>query len=354
MGSNPTLSAKNEFMKKKIAIITGVLGQDGSYLAKLLSDKKYTVIGIERFNSQKQYWRHDFLNIKNKIIYENADLNDEFALGKLIQKYKPNEFYNLASHSFVKSSFDQPLNVIDTNAKSVIRILENIKKFSPNTKFYQASTSEMYGGQSKKKLDINSNFNPRSPYAYSKLLAHFATKNYREADKLFACSGILFNHESVLRGEEFVTKKIIKSLVDYKLDKNNYKKVSLGNVNSTRDWGYAGEYVYGMWKILQMKKPNDYVIGTGKHISVRSFINYSMNYLGLNNFIWVGKGLKEKLIFNKDVIFDIDPKFFRKTEVDRLQCNVNETYKKLKWKPKIFHKKLIKNMIDEEILLRSL
>ena len=139
-------------MKKKIAIITGVLGQDGSYLAKLLLNKKYTVIGIERFNSQKQYWRHDFLKIKNKIIYENADLNDEFAIGNLIQKYKPHEFYNLAAHSFVKSSFDQPMNVIDTNAKSVIRILENLKNISPNTKFYQASTSEMYGGQSQKKI----------------------------------------------------------------------------------------------------------------------------------------------------------------------------------------------------------
>jgi len=340
-------------MKKKIAIITGVLGQDGSYLAKLLIEKKYFVVGIERFNSQQQHWRHDFLNIKNKLLYEHADLNDEFALGNLIEKYKPNEFYNLASHSFVKSSFDQPLNVIDINAKSVIRILENLKKFSPNTKFYQASTSEMYGGQSQKKLNIHSNFNPRSPYAYSKLLAHFATKNYREAYNLFACSGILFNHESVLRGEEFVTKKIIKSLVDYKFNKNNYKKVSLGNINATRDWGYAGEYVYGMWKILQMRKPDDYVIGTGKDISVRSFINHSMSYLGFNKFTWRGKGLKEKLIYDKNIIFDIDPKFFRKTEVDRLQCNVNETYKKLKWKPKIFHKKLIKKMIDEEIQLRN-
>ena len=341
-------------MKNKIAIITGVFGQDGSYLAKLLIEKKYFVVGVERFNSQQQHWRHDFLNIKNKLIYEHADLNDEYAIGNLIRKYKPNEFYNLASHSFVKSSFYQPLNVIDINAKSVVRILENLKIFSPNTKFYQASTSEMYGGQSKKKLDINSDFNPRSPYAYSKLLAHFATKNYREAENIFACSGILFNHESVLRGEEFVTKKIIQSLVNYKLASDTYKKVSLGNLNSYRDWGYAGEYVYGMWKILQMKKPDDYVIGTGKHISVRNFINYSMNYLGLDNFVWNGKGLNEKLIYKKDIIFDVDPKYFRKTEVDRLQCNVNETYKKLNWKPKVFHKQLIKKMIDDEILLRGL
>ena len=206
----------------------------------------------------------------------------------------------------------------------------------------------------KKKIDINSDFNPRSPYAYSKLLAHFATKNYREAENIFACSGILFNHESVLRGEEFVTKKIIQSLVNYKLASDTYKKVSLGNLNSYRDWGYAGEYVYGMWKILQMKKPDDYVIGTGKHISVRNFINYSMNYLGLDNFVWNGKGLNEKLIYKKDIIFDVDPKYFRKTEVDRLQCNVNETYKKLNWKPKVFHKQLIKKMIDDEILLRGL
>jgi len=340
-------------MGKKIAIISGVCGQDGSYLAHLLIQKKYKVIGIERFNSQQQKWRHKFLNIESKIFYEQADLNDEMAITKIIRKYKPDEFYNLAAHSFVKSSFNQPLNLIDTNAKSVVRILECLKNFSRNTKFYQASTSEMYGGQSKKKLDLNSQFNPRSPYAYSKLLAHFATKNYREAEKIFACSGVLFNHESVLRGEEFVTKKIIKSLVDFKLSPMTFKIVGLGNLDAMRDWGYAGEYVYGMWKILQMKKPDDYAIGTGKTISVRDFINFALIYLDLKNFSWVGKGLNEKLLYENKIIFKVDKKYFRKTEVDRLQCDIDQTFKKLKWKPKIVFRTLIKKMIDDEISLRK-
>lgn len=334
-------------------MITGIGGQDGSYLAKLLLDKKYDVIGLERFDSQQQNWRHRFLDIQNKITYECADLNDEYAISKLIRKYKPIELYNLASHSFVKSSFNMPLNVIDTNAKAVVRILESIKNFSPNTKFYQASTSEMFGGQANKKLDLNSQFNPRSPYAYSKLLAHFATKNYREAEKIFACSGILFNHESVLRGEEFVTKKIIKSIVDFKFNYKKFKTVGLGNINSLRDWGYAGEFVFGMWKILQMQKPDDYIIGTGKKISVRDFINYSMKYLDLNNFTWSGHGLNEKLFYKNDIIFEIDSKYFRKTEVDTIQCNISSVFYKLNWKPKIIYKELIKKMIDDEIKLRE-
>ena len=338
-------------MKKKIAIITGITGQDGSYLAKLLLSKNYKVIGIERFNSQNQKWRHLFLNIKNQIIYETSDLNDELAISKIIKKYKPSEFYNLAAHSFVKSSFDQALSVIDTNAKSVVRILELLKEFTPKTKFYQASTSEMFGGQSFKNLSLSSNFNPRSPYAYSKLLSHFATKNYREAYGLFACSGILFNHESVLRGEEFVTKKIVKALVHYRFDRKNFKTVKLGNLYSKRDWGSAEEFVFGMWKILQMKKPDDYIIGTGTSISVKEFINISMNCLNLNNFKWKGKGKNESLIYNGDNIFSIDPNFFRKTEVDRLKCDVKETYIKLKWKPKIYNRKLIQKLINDEIAL---
>ena len=341
-------------MKKKIALITGISGQDGSYLANLLLDKKYTVVGLDRFNSKQQRWRHKFLKIEKKIIYEQADLNDELSIIKIIRKYKPNELYNLASHSFVKSSFNEPLNVIETNAKAVVRLLEAIKNFSSNTKFYQASSSEMYGGQSKKKLNLNSKFNPRSPYAYSKLLAHFATKNYREAEQLFACSGILFNHESVLRGDEFVTKKIVKSLVDLKINPKKYKTVGIGNLNSVRDWGYAGEYVYGMWKILQMKNADDYLIGTGKVISVREFINYAMNYLNFKNFIWKGKGLNEKLLYEKKIIFKVDKKYFRKTEVDFIQCNINASQKKLNWKPKIVYKSLIEKMIDDEFILRKI
>ncbi len=338
-------------MKKKVAVITGITGQDGSYLAKLLLSKNYKVIGIERFNSQNQKWRHVFLNIHNQIIYQISDLNDEIALSKIIKKFKPNEFYNLAAHSFVKSSFDQALSVIDTNSKSVVRILEVLKEYTPNTKFYQASTSEMFGGQSFKNLNLSSQFNPRSPYAYSKLLSHFATKNYREAYGLFACSGILFNHESVLRGEEFVTKKIVKALVNYSFSRKNFKTVKLGNLYSKRDWGSAEEFVFGMWKILQMKKADDYIIGTGSSISVKEFINLSMNYLNLNNFQWKGKGKNEKLFYNGDIIFSIDSAFFRKTEVDRLKCDVKETYKKLKWKPKIYNKKLIQKLINDEIAL---
>ena len=340
-------------MKKKLAIISGITGQDGSYLGKFLISKNYKVVGIDRFNSQNQKWRHHYLKIQNDIIYETCDLNDELGISQLVRKYKPDEFYNLAAHSFVKSSFDQPLSVIDVNAKAVVRILESIKQITPSTKFYQASTSEMFGGKSLSNLSLNSKFNPRSPYAYSKLLAHFATKNYREAYNIYACSGILFNHESVLRGEEFVTKKIIKFLVNLKEGKSNSKKLSLGNLYSKRDWGSAEEYVTAMWRILQNKKADDYIIGTGQSLSVKEFINYSMRYLSFKDFEWRGKGLNEKMYLNGKIVISIDPKFFRKTEVDRLKCNVNETYKKLKWKPKFSKQKLIQKLIDDEYLLQS-
>ena len=341
-------------MVNKIAIITGVSGQDGSYLSKLLLKKNYKVIGIERYNSQNQRWRHKFLNIEGKITYKSSDLNDELSIRNLIKKYKPNEIYNLASHSFVKSSFENPLNVIDTNAKSVVRILELIKEISPKTKFYQASSSEMFGGNSNKNLSLSSHFNPKSPYAYSKLMAHFATKNYRDAFGLFACSGVLFNHESVLRGNEYVTKKIIQSLVKYKFDSKNFKILKLGNLYAKRDWGSAEEYVYGMWKILQMRKPDDYIIGTGYIISVKDFINFSLDYLDIHNYYWKGKGLNEKLICKDKIIISIEQKFFRKIEVNRSKCDMNETYKKLKWKPKIYFKKLIKKLIDDEKSLQNL
>jgi GDPmannose 4,6-dehydratase len=342
-------------MKKKIALITGISGQDGAYLANFLIKKKYKVIGIDRRSSRNNNFRLKHLGIENKVIIEHCDLGEFYSLERVFKKYSFNidEVYNLGAQSFVKSSFDTPISTSDTNAFGALRILEIIKNSNKKIKFYQASTSEMFGNVNDSILSERSAFNPQSPYAISKLYAHYITKNYRESYGLFACSGILFNHESPLRAEEFVTKKIICGFVNILNKKQDC--LYLGNLYAKRDWGFAGDYVEAMWLMLQNKNPKDYVIGTGKSYSVKDFINEAARYLKIK-IRWTGKALNEKAINldTKKIIIKIDKNNFRPSEVFFLKANFNKAKKELKWFPKTKFKSLIKLMIDTELNINKL
>jgi GDPmannose 4,6-dehydratase len=334
-------------MKKKIALITGISGQDGAYLASFLIKKKYKVIGSDRRSSRNDLWRLKRLNIEKHIIFEELELGETFEIERLIKKYKIDELYNLASQSFVATSFSSPLNTGNITGLGVLRILEAIRTFSPNTKFYQASSSEMFGDVLEKKQSEKTPINPQSPYAIAKVFGHYSTINYRKAYNIHATSGILFNHESPLRGEEFVTRKITLGLT--KIINGDLNYIELGNIYAKRDWGYAKDYVELMWKMLQQKKPEDYVISTGKTYTIKEFINLCTKYLKLKTK-WVGKGLKERLInkFNNKVIIKINKKFFRPTEVNFLKGNSNKAKKNLRWKVKTNLKKLVEIMMSEE------
>ena len=337
-------------MKKKIALITGASGQDGAYLTKLLLEKKYTkVIAADRRSSRNTDWRFRHLGILNhkNLIVEDIDLTDISSIIKIFRKYKINEVYNLAAQSFVKSSFNTPLSSCDVTAMGVLKLLEVIRLFSPKSKFYQASSSEMFGKTYNNIQNEDTVLKPRSPYAVSKVFGHHMTQNYREAYKLFACSGILFNHESPLRGHDFVTKKVVSSLVKIKKKKLNI--LELGNLNAVRDWGYADDYVEAMWRMLQQKKPDDYVISTGKICSVRKFIEMTCKELKIKLY-WKGQGINIKGIDKetKKTIIRINKKYFRPTEVHYLRGSFNKARKKLKWKPTYSLKELVKLMIKFE------
>ena len=333
---------------KKTALITGISGQDGAYLAKFLLDKNYKVIGTDRRSARSVNWRLRRLGIANKIIHEEMELGEIYEIQRVFSKYKLNEVYNLAAQSFVGTSFSSPLNTANITGLGTLRILETIRSINPKIRFYQASSSEMFGDVLEKNQKETTPLNPQSPYAISKVFSHYLTQNYRNSYNLYATSGILFNHESPLRGEEFVTRKIIMGLV--KILKNEINSFELGNIYAKRDWGYAKEYVEAMWKMLQMKKPDDYVISTGKTYSIKDFINKATKYLKMN-VAWKGTGLNEKLI-NKNsnkTIIRINPKFFRPAEVNILIGDSKKAQKKLKWKPNTNLDQLIKIMIDEEI-----
>ena len=285
-------------MKKKIALIFGITGQDGAYLSELLLKKNYVVNGVIRRSSSFNTGRIDHLyqdpHEKNRnFILHYGDVTDAISVSSLIKKIKPVEIYNLAAQSHVAVSFEVPEYTANADAIGALRILEAIKfhKFEKKTKFYQAGTSEMFG----KVLEVPQNektpFYPRSPYGVSKVYAHWITVNYREAHNIFACNGILFNHESPIRGETFVTKKIVSALC--KIKKKKQKKLFLGNLNAKRDWGHARDYVLAMWKMLQVKKPDDYVISTGKQYSIKDFANLVMLELDIK-FSWKGKGINAK------------------------------------------------------------
>ena len=333
---------------RKAALITGVSGQDGSYLAELLLKKKYKVVGTDRRSARSSNWRLRRLGIENKIIYEEMELAELYEIQRIFKKYKFDEVYHLAAQSFVKASFNSPLNTSNITGIGTLRILETIRSINRKIKFYQASSSEMFGNALNKIQNENTPLNPQSPYAIAKVFAHYLTQNYRNSYKMFAVSGILFNHESPLRGNDFVTKKIVDGLI--KIKKNHLNHIELGNLYAKRDWGYAKEYVEAMWKMLQQKKPEDYVISTGKTYSIKQFINYTLEYLKIDAK-WVGSDLNEKLINKKNnkIIVKINPRFFRPTEVNFLKGNSIKAEKKLNWKPKTNLKKLIKIMIDEGI-----
>ena len=335
--------------KKKIALITGVSGQDGSYLAHFLLKKNYKVIGSDRRSARNNQWRLDRLGIKDKLIYEELELAEVFEIQRLFKKYNFDEVYNLAAQSFVGSSFNSPLNTANITALGVLRFLECIRTISPKTKFYQASSSEMFGDVLEKIQNEKTPFNPQSPYAISKMFGHFATMNYRLSYNLFAVSGILFNHESPFRGEEFVTRKIIKGFIN--ILKGKQKFIELGNIEAKRDWGYAKEYVEAMWKMLQNKSPKDYVISTGKTYSVKEFVNEVARYLNFRTK-WIGKSSLNKKLIHTDtnkVLVKINKKFFRPAEVNFLKGDFSKARKELNWKPRTDFKKLVKIMVDEEL-----
>ena len=334
-------------MKNKVALIFGVTGQDGAYLSKLLLKKKYVVHGIKRKSSSINTLRVDDIyqdpHNNTNFYLHYGDLSDFSSIMSLIEKIRPNEIYNLAAQSHVKVSFEIPEYTANINALGTLRILEAIRLISNKLKikYYQAGTSEMFG-KTKPPQNEKSKFYPRSPYAVSKVFAHWITVNYREAYGLFACNGILFNHESPIRGETFVTKKIVDALI--KIKNNDQKILYLGNIYAKRDWGHAKDYVYAMWKMLQNKKPNDYVISTGKHFTVKQFIQITAKKLKMK-IKWIGKGINEKCIWNNKVIIKIDKKYFRPTEVESLKGNYSKAKKILGWKPKVKLEDLITDMI---------
>ena len=339
-------------MKKKTALIYGVTGQDGSYLSKFLLKKGYLVHGIKRRASSLNTKRIDDIykdpHIKNNNFYLHyGDLTDSLSILKNIQILKPDEIYNLGAQSHVGVSFEVPEYTANVDAVGALRILDSIKtlKLEKKTKFYQAGTSEMFGA-SKPPQSEKTPFYPRSPYAAAKLYAHWITINYREAYGIFACNGILFNHESPVRGETFVTKKIVKGLCD--ILHNKSEKLYIGNLYSKRDWGHAKDYVYAMWKMLQMKKPKDYVIATGKQYTVKQFINIVCKELGIK-ISWRGKLNREKAFWKNKPIIEVDKKYFRPTEVNSLKGNYSLARKELGWKPKIQIRNLVKEMITEEL-----
>jgi len=327
-------------MKK--AIITGITGQDGCYLAKLLLSKGYKVYGAQRRNTGKRYWRLDELGITDQIEFVDIDLSEPYNIEKVLDKVQPDEFYNLAAQSFVGLSFEQPQVTTITNSLGVLNILEVIRNKYPDIKFYQASTSEMYGKVLETPQKETTRFYPRSPYGCAKAYSHYLTVNYRESYNLFTCSGILFNHESPMRGEEFVTRKITKGLVHWL---KNGKPVELGNLDSKRDWGHAEDYVEAMWLMLQQDKPDDYVISTGKTYSIKDFINKCLNRLEITNYNKVDQFLDNQ----GNYIVKTNPKFVRPAEVDLLVGDSTKAKKELLWKPKHNLDSLIDDMIQADL-----
>ena len=340
-------------MKK--ALITGITGQDGSYLAEFLLNKGYEVHGIKRRTSLFNTDRIDHLYQdphidKRNFILHHGDLTDTSSLIKIIQQVQPDEIYNLAAQSHVAVSFEVPEYTANSDALGPLRILEAIRilKLEKKTRFYQASTSELFGKVSEIPQKETTPFYPRSPYAVAKLYAYWITVNYREAYNIYACNGILFNHESPVRGETFVTRKITRALTRIKLGLQ--KILYLGNLDAMRDWGHAKDYVEVQWLILQQKTPEDFVISTGQQYSVRDFVNVAAKELGFN-ISWSGNGVKEKGLVDGKVVIEIDKKYFRPTEVETLLGDASKAKEKLGWEPKISFKDLVSEMVKEDLKL---
>ena len=341
-------------MKKKIALIFGITGQDGAYLAEFLISKGYMVHGVKRRSSSLNTSRIDHIyqdphETKRIFFLHYGDVTDAISVSSIIKKVKPHEIYNLAAQSHVSVSFEVPEYTANADAIGPLRILEAIKfhGFEKVTKFYQAGTSEMFGKVKEVPQNEKTPFYPRSPYGVAKVYAHWITINYREAYKIFAANGILFNHESPIRGETFVTRKIVIALC--KIKKKLQQKLFLGNLDAKRDWGHAKDYVEAMWKMLQRKKADDYVISTGKQHSVKEFVNLVLNELEIKH-TWKGKGLNTKCFDQKgNCIIECDKTYFRPLEVDTLLGDSRKARKELNWKPKTTIKELVKEMVSSEL-----
>jgi GDPmannose 4,6-dehydratase len=321
-GRRQPLSAKRAF-------ITGITGQDGSYLAELLLEKGYEVHGLVRRSSSFNTWRID--HIRDRISLHYGDLVDQYSLVRTLQKVEPSEVYNLAAQSHVKVSYDMPEYTADVTAVGVLRLLDAIRELGASVRFYQAGSSEMFGLVQETPQTERTPFHPRSPYAAAKVFAHWVTVNYREGYGMHVSNGILFNHESPRRGENFVTRKITMGLADIK--KGRAKELRLGNLDAKRDWGFAKDYVEAMWLMLQQEKPDDYVVATGETYSVREFLEESFSYVGLN---W------------QDYV-KVDPKYFRPAEVDLLLGDPAKAKKQLGWAPRVNFKQLVRMMVDADL-----
>lgn len=340
-------------MGGKTALITGITGQDGSYLADFLLKKGYLVYGTKRRASTFNTDRIDHL-FKDpqeegvRLILKYADLTDAQSVSAIIQEFKPDELYNLGAQSHVRVSFDIPAYTVQATGVGALTVLEAIRKYSPDTKFYQASSSEMFGLVGKNPQNELTPFHPRSPYGCAKAFAFNITRNYREAYGTFASNGILFNHESPRRGGTFVTRKITRAIANIKAGKLD--KLYLGNLEARRDWGFAPEFVEAMWLILQQDKPDDFVIATGETHSVREFAEKAFKYAGMG-LEWKGKGLKEKGIEKSTgkVRIEIDPRYFRPAEVDVLIGDASKAKKILGWQAKVKFDELIRIMVDADI-----
>ena len=352
-------------MKKKTALITGITGQDGSYLSEILLNKGYFVHGLIRksssFNTQRiEHLFEDPHYRKRPLKLHYGDLTDALSISSILKKTKPDEIYNLGAQSHVKVSFETPEYTLMTDALGTLRLLDTLLILKMNnTKFYQASTSELFGKVEETPQNENTKFNPQSPYALAKMYSYFLVKNYRYSHGLFCSNGILFNHESPRRGETFVTRKITRGVVDYLFGSG--KKIFLGNLNSKRDWGHAKEYCDAMYKIMQFKKPDDFVIATGKQYSVRDFLIKCFKYYGVE-LKFYGKGINEKAKIIKihnndikksigDVVAKIDKNYFRPLEVDNLKGDFSKAKKLLNWSPKTSLDGLIKEMLDNDLNL---
>lgn len=341
----------------KVALITGITGQDGAYLAELLLNKGYIVHGLKRrsslFNTQRvDHLYHDQHEKNVKFFLHYGDLTDSTNLIRIVQETQPDEIYNLAAQSHVRVSFETPEYTANADAIGALRLLEAIRilKLEKKTKYYQASTSELYGDVLEIPQKETTPFNPRSPYGAAKAYAFYITKNYREAYNMYACNGILFNHESPIRGETFVTRKITRAAAKIKLGLQ--KKLFLGNLDAERDWGHAKDYVEGMYMMLQQKEADDYVLATGKKISVRKFAELAFAEAGIT-LTWKGSGVDEKGINSatKEVLIEIDKAYFRPSEVDLLVGDASKASKALGWKPKYSVEELVKEMVKSDIEL---
>lgn len=334
-------------MKK--AFVTGVTGQDGAWLAKLLLEKGYKVYGGVRRTSTRSTWRLDYLGITDQIEMRDFDLLDYSNIWSLVKEIQPDEFYNLAAQSFVGTSFRQPISTTQIDAMGVAYILDALHNASPHTKFYQASTSEMFGKVQSIPQNEETPFYPRSPYGVAKLYSHWLTVNYRESYDMFACSGILFNHESELRGNEFVTRKITRHVASW-ADGADGTLLELGNMDAKRDWGYAKEYVEGMYLMLQVDTPDSYVLATNVTTTVRDFVEKSFAVIG-RKLRWEGEGVNEKA-FDADTgtqLVGVNPQFYRPAEVELLIGDPKKAEEKLGWKPTTDIDGLVKIMVEADI-----